>query len=73
MYFFIMKTEFLNAFSLIILGAISSMLLVDVLTVLGTIMVLINQYYRMNRTVNKYHNGSWKAYFKSLKNKKNAK
>lgn len=73
MYFFIMKTEFLNAFSLIILGAISSMLLVDVLTVLGTIMVLINQYYRMNRTVNKYHNGSWKAYFKSLKNNKNAK
>lgn len=73
MYFFIMKTEFLNAFSLIILGAISSMLLVDVLTVLGTIMVLINQYYRMNRTVNKYHNGSWKSYFKSLKNKKNAK
>jgi len=70
---FMLKSEFLNAFSLIILGAISSMLLVDVLTILGTIMVLINQYYRMNRTVNNNHNGSWKAYFKSLKNKKNAK
>ncbi len=70
---FMLKSEFLNAFSLIILGAISSMLLVDVLTILGTIMVLINQYYRMNRTVQKNHNGSWVDYFKSLKNKKNAK
>lgn len=66
-----MKTELITSLAVVMLGIISDTTLTDVLTVLGGVLLVINQYYRLNRSVNKNHNGSWKQYFKSLKNKKN--
>jgi hypothetical protein len=67
------KTELITSAAIVMLGIISETTLSDVLAVLGGVLLVINQYYRLNRNVNKNHNGSWKSYFKSLKNKKNAK
>jgi len=40
-----------------------------VLGIGGGIWVVMNQYYRTKRDKNKNHGGSWKSYFKSLKDK----
>lgn len=66
------KTELITSAAIVMLGIISETTLSDVLAVLGGVLLVINQYYRLNRSVNKNHNGSWKAYLKSLKNKKDA-
>ena len=65
-----MKSELLTTACVFVLGVMSDTTLTDVLTVLGGILLIVNQWYRMNRSVQKNHKGNWIKYFKSLKTKK---